>query len=875
MPAISRQRFFRYAGATLVTAIMTIGAALSTTPPTHAAPDDGKTVATLGHIDAPKTYWEGGTFVLKNEAHGKVYPLEQTVNWVGKGYNDTTQAQQFIYHVPDDPEVRFLRDTSATWYMAPQLPGWNQAPIWAGFGADADIPIEQFAGRTFTLDLVDFDGPGRMELMNYTTLGPLKILTRLISSHNPDLRSTWLTAGSHTHNMTLFSKPGRYTATYRVTARSADGTLIASRKYPHVWQVGGSQPGSTPSASLSDQFAAASDAPPQAGAYSLTVRPHHGRDNDGDDQLTDLVASVPEGASGTVTFLIDGYFLAEVPVKDGRATWPEMLGNTTSSLQAVFIPADGTHARWVSPEVSYSTGDAAATVSSPASAQGLPQPASHDPAPAFSTDAYTPTDLGFTLTLTPEDGGTFSTTIRFNDPKIRATIRGGYYEAGANNPTCGLEPSEMVSGSKGAATASITYMQSDCDGMSLRFTVLPHALIGALPTEVAIPTPVNTAQPLTYSGTLTAASPAAPADPDSNPSDATGTDGKPGGSETGTDPGSNPGAKPGTAPGTDSDSPHTQADPRLILNDGHVDIQARLEANGRLGIALKDDTRQHAHSSQVRELSSVAFALDDNTRRSTPRTPSGAANGPNFLPTPPAKYYLLDQEQRQGALWPGWSTTEVDAERAESLTLHLEPRSIPKGASYHVFTLGTFGETTELINSTRELTSITMPANIHAHAAWAFTQPGVYLLDASYSGTIDGAPASSGKQCLTVLVGHQAILDHRSGKTPSCADTPTAGTPTPDTPAGGAPSSESQPTDSGKTKTDGADAGTTPQDAAGAQSTGEQHASASASGAPLASVTPLGTQRLASSGAHGGMVAGALILAALGCACVARHPRCS
>ena len=226
-------------------------------------------------------------------------------------------------------------------------------------------------------------------------------------------------------------------------------------------------------------------------------------------------------------------------------------------------------------------------------------------------------------------------------------------------------------------------------------------------------------------------------------------------------------------------------------------------------------------------------------------------------------------------MWPGWSTTEVDAERAESLTLHLEPRSIPKGASYHVFTLGTFGETTELINSTREMTSITMPANIHAHAAWAFTQPGVYLLDASYSGTIDGAPTSSGKQCLTVLVGHQAILDHRSGKTPSCADTPTAGTPTPDTPAGGAPSTEAQPTDSGKTKTDGADAGTTPQDAAGAQSTGEQHASASASGAPLASVTPLGTQHLASSGTHGGMVAGALILAALGCACVARHPRCS
>jgi len=35
----------------------------------HAGPDDGRIITTKGHVDAPKAYWENGTFVLKNESN--------------------------------------------------------------------------------------------------------------------------------------------------------------------------------------------------------------------------------------------------------------------------------------------------------------------------------------------------------------------------------------------------------------------------------------------------------------------------------------------------------------------------------------------------------------------------------------------------------------------------------------------------------------------------------------------------------------------------------------------------------------------------------------------------------------------------------------
>ena len=62
------------------------------------------------------------------------------------------------------------------------------------------------------------------------------------ASHTPGLRSTSVQPGNHTHNHSTFSKPGRYEATYQVTARDTDGNRIASQPQTLVWQVGGTRP---------------------------------------------------------------------------------------------------------------------------------------------------------------------------------------------------------------------------------------------------------------------------------------------------------------------------------------------------------------------------------------------------------------------------------------------------------------------------------------------------------------------------------------------------------------------------------------------------------------------------------------------------------
>ncbi|WP_252923297.1 hypothetical protein [Cutibacterium avidum] len=100
--------------AALAAAVLFAGA-----PAGHAGPDDGKVVTTEAHVDAPKTYWEDGHFVLKNEAHMTAVPLDGTVNWIGRGYSTLLRPEQkFMFTVPDDPAFAPLSDHGRRWYAA-------------------------------------------------------------------------------------------------------------------------------------------------------------------------------------------------------------------------------------------------------------------------------------------------------------------------------------------------------------------------------------------------------------------------------------------------------------------------------------------------------------------------------------------------------------------------------------------------------------------------------------------------------------------------------------------------------------------------------------------------------------------------------------
>lgn len=206
---------------------------------------------------------------------------------MGQGINNRG-VQQYIRHIEekDAQDLSFLGKAGDLLYSAPANPGFPNHPIWAGYGADTAIPVENFRERAFTLDLLSFDGPGRMELFIYTP-GRSVPVERMMSSHDPGRRTLFLDAGTHTHNETTFTRPGRYEITYRATARTNDGELVASQPQTLVWQVGGVSPGKG-IGDVETAFQAASTAESAAFKPSFTLAPYTEGERDGDKYLTSL-----------------------------------------------------------------------------------------------------------------------------------------------------------------------------------------------------------------------------------------------------------------------------------------------------------------------------------------------------------------------------------------------------------------------------------------------------------------------------------------------------------------------------------------------------------------------------------------------------------
>ncbi|WP_130864866.1 choice-of-anchor M domain-containing protein [Acidipropionibacterium timonense] len=726
----------------VLTSVATAAAMLvAASPASQAGPDDGKTVATEAHVDAPKTYWENGTFALKSEVRQHAIPLDGTVNWIGRGYSTLLRPEQkFMFTVPDDPVFAPLSDHGRRWYAGPHIAGDHNTPIWAGFGADDKIPTETFRDGSFSLDVVGFSGPGRMEAFNAWDHS----LSRLLSSHDPSYRSSYLTPKNHTHNVTAFTKPGRYVVDYRTTARGKDGRLIASKTSTLVWQVGGTRPADKATTPLKDSFAAAPSGKPST-PYTFTMKPHTGREKPADDQLTDMVFDAGDkNVRGTVTFFIDGFHLAELPVVDGRATWSEMIGSGTSKFQAVFVPASGSSApRWASSPLAYEFGPESASTTSATGEESLPTEHSQDPAPAFDLKEYSPASaVKWTVDVTPgkPDDDTdkpFVTRIKLSDPRYRANIDGGYYD----KPDAKYSTCQVYGVTDEHGELKVSNDGDVCGGYYLKFKISPHALVKAPggSVEVTVPLPKDSLT-LHRSGEL--------ATGDATP-------------------------KPTPTPTPKPDSVLTTP---VLLERGHVDIKADLD-HGTLRGLLGDDTLSHAKHSVDRSLGSVALAVPDSARKRRPSSGMLAEPRFGFLGRKGALVHMLPEVNDNVHVWPGWSTNALAGTGAGAATLRIAPAVIPAGGAYHVFSADSItGRLDHMVDSTSGKVDVAIPEPTHAHATWSFSKPGAYLLHVSWTTTLGGRTVSSRPECLTFLVGDAAIADHRAGRTPSCPAVPGAST---------------------------------------------------------------------------------------------------
>lgn len=805
-PALRRAAAFLSAAALFALA----GAAPSL--PAAAGPDDGKIVTTKGHVDAPKAYWDeqNGTFVLMNEANpyktgADTYELDKTVNWVGKGYSGRDGKSQYTMTLGDSPSLAFLGEPGQTLYMAPHLTSGNQDPIWAGLGASAKIPTERFRDGVFVTDILSVEGPGRMELFRYNPDDAPADVYRMLSSSSTGWHSWLLDKGSHTHNTTTFTRPGRYVVTYRAVARSTDGRIISSKPSKLVWQVGGMQPvlgdGTPTAVPTVDRYNAAPVGDLDAAKYVLSVAPHRldadpAKNKDADDKLSDITfTAANKNLKGTLTLYNNGYFLTDLPVVNGTATWSEMLGSEGSQLQAVFTPdtSDANSAeasRWISHKLAYEAGKAESVYSDDGNGS-WPEEIPDEANTVLSTQQYTPTSMDYDVTVTPNGNGFSTVEVRFKDPKVRGFLRGGFYAQ--DDP---VYPYLDLEGSVEDGVVRFTFRdESFYKGTALRVKMLTHPDMnasasttevaanyepgtkytahGALapdsapisdapkpapvdPSPSAEPTVVPTAEPSnepsiapTTSPSEVPSVPAVPSEPaPSSPAPANPEPSAP----APTSPA--PSAQPST-PGTPGHQcVPGQIDGRTKISHGHLDIQATLK-DRQLSVGLRDDSGIIDADSTVRPLDSVVWTVSENARRV--RTERMADEKLNFMGPVGTAFYGLPQTQQSGLPWPGYNTQDIDYSQLRGpVRLHVVPKVMPEGARFGMFTESLNGADVLLDSTTGKIT-INIDYATHAHANWVFSEPGQYMFDVHYSATLaDGTEVSSPVQQLAVAVGKKA-----------------------------------------------------------------------------------------------------------------------
>jgi len=750
--------------------------------PASAGPDDSKTIATQEHVDSPKVFWDAsaGNFVLRTNVGQNPPPIETTALWVGKGYNDAGH-QQYIHPITKDnaPELGFAGKPGDLLYRAPAQPGFSRSPIWAGFGADTNVPIERFRDQSFTLDMVGFDGPGRMEMFNNYGTEHKESASRLLSSHDVGLRSAFLTAGSHTHNDTTFTRPGRYEMTYRASARDTNGTLIHSRPQTLVWQVGGTKPSAEGLGDVAKAYQASSTTTSPSFAPKLSLAPHAGRDKDGDEHLSQLEFTTGDSADqGTAIFYIDGYHLAEVPVSNGHATWTEMVGSQSSNFQVVYVPRSGHSPRWVSAPIAYTTGQQRAQTSQPGQ---FPTKASQDPAPAFDTNELTDGSDEATVTSSVKDGSA-TVTVTPADPRMIAHVKGGFSTNPKDDiPDCDVD---FVSGpNTRSVRADVRYCGGDATSLKLDITPLPRdhrsaahmKVSGGLNSTTQVRWGENTGD---VSPTSATPAPINPAQPDpTDPARPAPTVPAPTGSQPGAPTEPRQGANPSdTSP--------------VTIDRGHVDVGPVI-SDGGATMALVDDSRTHATQTVLRDPESVRLSVPDHAEHvrgdvsAAEVRKAGLSGRPvfpdrayDFLGAKGTPVWVLPQNQTDGLVWPGFSTERMPTEDyPDGVNLTLTPISAPDKGAWWAFTAGLSNDVT-MLGSSEKPHEIVNKAPAHIHNNWVFTKPGTYVIGVSASGKNASGRFSVTQKKVTFVVGDEAAT---ALPTPG-GDVATPGRPTEPTP---------------------------------------------------------------------------------------------
>ncbi|MEU4768064.1 choice-of-anchor M domain-containing protein [Actinosynnema sp. NPDC023794] len=188
---------------------------------------------------------------------------------------------------------------------------------------------------------------------------------------------------------------------------------------------------------------------------------------------------------------------------------------------------------------------------------------------------------------------------------------------------------------------------------------------------------------------------------------------------------------------------------RVTLDRGHVDAVApRLLPDG-LHVQVKDGTATGVTT--WREPADVEFRVTAAARTELPAQPALS-----FLGGAGKQVFLLPQTQRADLLWTGWNTEELrPAEVSGPVTWTLTAVEGP--GPFGLFTTGSFGAPQIIFNSTDGLPdTLSVPLGTHAHANWAFAEPGRYRLTFTVAAPGANGATLTDTEALTFVVGDGA-----------------------------------------------------------------------------------------------------------------------
>ncbi|MGL4172646.1 MAG: choice-of-anchor M domain-containing protein [Actinomycetota bacterium] len=225
------------------------------------------------------------------------------------------------------------------------------------------------------------------------------------------------------------------------------------------------------------------------------------------------------------------------------------------------------------------------------------------------------------------------------------------------------------------------------------------------------------------------------------------------------------------------------ADDQLVLDSGHVDAIHLVVEDDRLEMLLREDV---TGQDVVHDPQDVVLHVSDAARFDVPDNPDFA-----FLGEPGASTWLIPEVQDPNVVWAGWSTEEIPLGALRGDTVSLILSQVEGPGSVHIFNNGPVGEPVMVFDSRSGQVEIDVPTGPgnHAHANWAFSEPGQYRLTFTASGDLANGSPVRASASYTIIVGP---LD---GLNPSPTDpSPTDPSPTDPSPTDPSPTDPS-PTD--------------------------------------------------------------------------------